>query len=87
MSCFMGVIYGIYSVGLSAPTLKLIKEGQIAGKFAYDIIDRTPKIALDEGERDFNLQGRIEFRNVSFSYPSKPNEKILDNFTMTFERG
>jgi len=33
------------------------------------------------------VQGKIEFRNVSFSYPSRPEQKILDNFSAVFERG
>jgi ATP-binding cassette subfamily B (MDR/TAP) protein 1 len=33
------------------------------------------------------LEGRIEFRGVSFSYPTRPDVKVLDNFSLTVEAG
>ena len=34
-----------------------------------------------------NLQGKIEFRNVSFHYPTKTDKKILNNISFTIEPG
>jgi ATP-binding cassette subfamily B (MDR/TAP) protein 1 len=31
------------------------------------------------------LQGRIEFKNVRFSYPSRPETLILDDFNLVIE--
>ena len=60
-------------MGASGPNVKAIFEGKIAGKLAYDVIDRKPKITLDDPEAKSvrNLKGKIEFKNVSFSYPSR----------------
>jgi len=33
------------------------------------------------------LKGKIEFKNVTFVYPSRPDQKILDNFNHSFEVG
>ena len=33
------------------------------------------------------VQGQIEFKNVSFSYPSRPDQRILNNFSMTIPAG
>jgi hypothetical protein len=44
LSCFLGVIYGIAYIGMSIPNIKAITEGRIAGKMAYDVILREPKI-------------------------------------------
>lgn len=32
-------------------------------------------------------EGRLEFRDVSFTYPSRPDERILENFTLSVEKG
>lgn len=40
LSCFFGVIFGMFSVGLAAPNIKAVTEGRVAGKLAFDIIDR-----------------------------------------------
>ena len=36
---------------------------------------------------DGSMLGQIEFKNVCFSYPSRPEMKVLDNFTCVFEAG
>lgn len=33
------------------------------------------------------MKGRIEFKNVNFSYPSRPEDKVLNNFSCVFEPG
>ncbi len=48
MACFLGLVYGIFSLGLATPNFKALSEGRIAGKMAYEVIDRKPKINLDD---------------------------------------
>ena len=50
MSCFFGVVFGVFSLGLAFPNVKAVTEGRVAGKSAYDVIDRIPSIRLDEGK-------------------------------------
>ena len=42
LSCFFGVIFGMFSLGMASPNIKAVNEGKVAGKMAYDIIDREP---------------------------------------------
>ena len=76
---------------MAAPNFKALTEGRVAGKMAYDIIERVPSISLDKrviGARPpSELSGRIEFKNVSFRYPTRPDQLILDNFSAVFEEG
>jgi hypothetical protein len=44
LSCFFGVVFGMLSVGMAAPNIKAVTEGRVAGKLAFDIIDRKPAI-------------------------------------------
>lgn len=44
LSCFFGVVFGMFSVGMATPNLKAVAEGKVAGKMAFDIIDRKPQI-------------------------------------------
>lgn len=36
------------SIGMATPNIKAIAEGKVAAKMAFDIIDRVPKIKLDD---------------------------------------
>ena len=88
LSCFFGIIFGMMSVGLAAPNLKAVTEGRVAGKLAFDIIERKPTIDQDTpGKSTSNLKGHIEFKNVTFFYPSRPDMKVLSDFSCKFEVG
>ena len=89
MSCFFGIVFGVFALGMATPNIKAITEGKVAGKLAYEIIDRKPMILLDDpAYADIgHISGRIEFKNVTFRYPTRPEYKILDGFTAAFEEG
>ena len=40
----------------------------------------TPNMPLDQSTL-------LEFRNVQFAYPSRPNRQVLSNFNLTVKRG
>ena len=48
MACFLGIVYGVFSLGIAAPNFKAIAEGRVAGKLAFDVIERQPLIILDD---------------------------------------
>jgi len=41
----------------------------------------------DVNAKDHQLQGKIEFKNVTFYYPTRSDQKILNNLSLTFECG
>jgi len=38
------------------------------------LLNRRPKIDNEIGEAPDKIEGKIEFRNVSFRYPTRPNK-------------
>ncbi|KVI07597.1 AAA+ ATPase domain-containing protein [Cynara cardunculus var. scolymus] len=55
----------------------------------FQALDRQTEIEPDEPENppSERIKGEIEFRNVNFTYPSRPEVTILDNFTLRIEAG
>ena len=88
-ACMFGVVFGVFSMGPVAPNIKCVVEGRIAGKLAYQVIDRVPQIPVNDKSKKQvkDLHGHIEFKNVNFSYPTRPDQKILKNFSCTIESG
>ena len=86
MITFFGIIFGLFAVGTAAPNFQAINEGKSAGKLTFEIIDRTPEIKLDDGKQ-IDPNGEIEFKNVNFYYPAKPEQLILKNFSCKIEAG
>jgi ATP-binding cassette, subfamily B (MDR/TAP), member 9 len=41
----------------------------------------------DANAENHQLEGHIEFKNVTFFYPTRSDQKILDNLSITFEKG
>lgn len=70
ISCFFGIVFGVFSLGMATPNIKAITEGRVAGKMAYDIIERVPEILIDDPSTERlikeNVRGKIEFKNVTF---------------------
>jgi len=40
LTCFFGILFGMFNMGMLGPAIKAISEGKVAGKMAFDIIDR-----------------------------------------------
>jgi ABC-type multidrug transport system fused ATPase/permease subunit len=81
---FFGVLFGMFALGMAGPNFKAVSEGKVAGKMAFDIIDRKPAIPPNEGKQVEKLEGTISFKNVTFRYPSRPDQIILDDFSYEF---
>jgi len=66
-----------------------LKKARNSAKTAFEIIERKSQIdplSNDKGLKLSRFEGHIEFKNVSFSYPNKPNKKVLDNFNLKIKR-
>jgi ATP-binding cassette subfamily B protein len=44
----------------------------------FELMDRTPGISNGEGLEPDHVEGRVEFQNVAFSYPSRREAKVLE---------
>ena len=84
-------LMAIMGFGLIAPNIKIIQESCTASSDYFTLVEREPAMDLSQSvekpDRD-SIQGRIEFRNVVFKYPSDPNERIiLKGINLLFEPG
>ncbi|XP_046337858.2 ABC transporter B family member 1-like [Haliotis rufescens] len=49
----------------------------------FTLMDRLPEIDTEEGLAPITLEGEIEFKNVDFSYPNRPEAKVLKNLSFS----
>jgi len=55
---------------------------------AFDVINRKPTIDQDKNSGSTTkIEGVIEFKGVDFFYPTRPDTKVLTNFSTKFELG
>ena len=65
---------------------------KVAYKSIYKILNTESEInAFEDANKDklfpTELKGKIEFKNVTFSYPTKPSQKILKNVSFVINPG
>ena len=74
MNCLFAVILASFSLSQVAPRIENFSKATAASQKIFQTIYRIPSIdsLSDRGDRPKDLEGNIEFRNVSFIYPSRP---------------
>ena len=69
-----------------------LKKAKIAFKSLYSTLDIESKISAfkkdNEGKKSAeNIKGKIEFKNVYFAYPTRPEQIILKDLSFVIEPG
>lgn len=73
----MSIIISSIAIGKALPEIEALARAVSAAKKVYAIIDRVPSIDIEKmGDIIPNFQGKIEFKNVNFSYPSRPDMPV-----------
>jgi ATP-binding cassette, subfamily B (MDR/TAP), member 1 len=89
ITVFFAVLIGSFSVAEIAPNLQAFTLALSACSKIYETIDRVPKIDIysPDGERPKQVEGNLEFRNVNFIYPSRPEVQVLENVDLVVPHG
>ncbi|CAN6244653.1 unnamed protein product [Urochloa humidicola] len=83
------IVQGGLALGNALSNLKYLSEASSAAERIQEVIRRVPKIdsSSDAGEELADLAGEVEFRNVQFCYPSRPESPVLVNFSLRVPAG
>ncbi|KAL8165277.1 UNVERIFIED_CONTAM: Multidrug resistance protein 1 [Gekko kuhli] len=86
---FFSVLIGVFSIGQASPNLESLANARGAAYEVYKIINKPRAIdsSSKEGFKPDKLQGKIEFKNVHFSYPSRPDTQILKGLNLKIQPG
>ncbi|KAG4098414.1 multidrug resistance protein 1 [Neocallimastix lanati (nom. inval.)] len=78
LSVFMGIMMGTMTLTGVGVMISSFSEATGSATMLFDIIEREPLIKMDEGiSPDKPIEGTIEFQDVRFSYPSRPDVEVL----------
>ncbi|XWS40814.1 hypothetical protein CRYUN_Cryun17cG0027800 [Craigia yunnanensis] len=83
------IAVGGQQLGASLSNLKPLFEACSAAERIDEVIKGVPKIDLDnmEGEILDNVLGEVEFKEVEFAYPSRPESIIFKDFCLKIPAG
>ncbi|GAV06617.1 hypothetical protein RvY_16576 [Ramazzottius varieornatus] len=73
------VVIGAFSIGIASPHLAVIATAKGAAATVFEVIDSVPNIDAysESGLKPQQCHGKIEFRNVKFRYPTRPDVQVL----------
>ncbi|XP_078429609.1 ATP binding cassette subfamily B19 [Wolffia australiana] len=88
-TAIFSAIVGGMSLGQSFSNLGAFTKGKLAGLKLFEIIRQKPTIGRDpgEGKRLIDVNGTIEFRDVTFSYPSRPDVMVFRGLCLFIPAG
>ncbi|KAL3628479.1 Multidrug resistance protein 1 [Castilleja foliolosa] len=89
IATMFAVMIGGLSLGQSAPSMAAFAKARVAAAKIFRIIDHKPSVDKN-GETGLELEsitGQLELKNVDFSYPSRPETQVLNNFNLIVPAG
>ncbi|KAJ1814830.1 hypothetical protein LPJ56_004740, partial [Coemansia sp. RSA 2599] len=90
LNVILVLLVGGFMLSGAAPNISSISTAQGSAARVFSIIDRkSPIDPLDAetGKKVSKVHGEISFRNIHFSYPSRPDVPILKGFNLDIRPG
>ncbi|XP_050369771.1 putative multidrug resistance protein [Argentina anserina] len=83
------VLMGGLSILSALPNLTGITEALAATTRILEMIDRVPSIETEDrkGKALSHVRGEIEFQDIHFSYPSRPDSQVLQGLNLKIPAG
>lgn len=87
--CFPAIIFGAQSAGSIFAFAPDMSKAQESARDLKTLFDRKPTIDTwsHEGESVERIEGHIEFRDVRFRYPTRPEQPVLRGLNLSIKPG
>ncbi|CDI87060.1 ATP-binding cassette protein subfamily B member 2, putative [Eimeria praecox] len=89
ITVFFVILIGAFSLGQIIPNISALIKANSAAMDLEKVIERTSAIdpLASGGRTDVKLDGDIEFKNVAFSYPTRPERPIFTDLNLRIPAG
>ncbi|XP_063233075.1 ATP-dependent translocase ABCB1-like isoform X2 [Bacillus rossius redtenbacheri] len=89
VTVFFSVMMGSMNIGIASPYFEAFGIAKGAAAKVFSVIDRKSLInsMSAEGKQPSSIEGRIQFKDVHFQYPSRPEVKVLRGLDLSIEAG
>ncbi|KAL5524544.1 hypothetical protein ACEPAF_9684 [Sanghuangporus sanghuang] len=89
VNVIIAILIGSFSLALLAPEMQAISHARGAAAKLWATIDRVPPIDIENegGLKLDHVEGSIDFENVNFNYPSRPDMQVVKDLSLSFHAG
>jgi len=84
------MLYGAMVIGQSAVFTSDYQKAKIAAANIFRLIDRQPLMSINNNtstEKPAKFNGNLAFRGVHFTYPNRPEAKVLNGLSFKVSKG
>jgi ATP-binding cassette subfamily B (MDR/TAP) protein 1 len=81
------VLMGVIAIAMSLRTFPDFSKAAQSEKELLKVIRRIPMMRPSGGIQPEKIVGHIEFKHVTFSYPTRPHIEVLKNFSLEIKPG
>src|SRR6056300_883214 len=80
---------GAQGLGMIEPSVSAFFKARRAANQIMELTERIPEIdsLSTAGDKLATVQGRVEFDNVHFAYPSRPDQQVCSGYSLVVEPG
>uniref|UniRef100_A0A670YUW3 ABC-type oligopeptide transporter ABCB9 n=1 Tax=Pseudonaja textilis TaxID=8673 RepID=A0A670YUW3_PSETE len=83
----MAYTYYVWSNGSIGSVYSGLMQGVGAAEKVFEFIDRQPTMLNDGTLAPSQLEGKLEFKNVTFAYRTRPSSQVLQDVSFTLHPG
>ena len=89
MAIFFCIFIGSFMIGNLDPSLKAMKAAQTAAGRFFKALENKPSIQcrLKDEREELETIEKFEFESVHFTYPARPDVKVLNGLSLSIQRG
>jgi len=85
---FFSILFSAFGLAQATQQIPDIAKAKGAASAIFAVIDRVPLISGNlNGKKIEKTTGNLELKDVTFSYPSRPDIKVLDQFNLKIKSG
>lgn len=83
------IVYGAMAVGEANSFTPNYAKAKMSASHVLNLINRVPAIdnASEEGNKPDHFEGNVNFEDVRFNYPSRPDVPVLQGFRLKVKKG
>jgi ATP-binding cassette subfamily B (MDR/TAP) protein 1 len=87
LQVFGNMLFAVLGASLALGEVQHFFKSLLSTKEVQLVTERVPAIPPKGGDIPNGIKGNIEFKNITFKYPSRPNVVVMKNFNLSIKSG
>ncbi|KAJ3170927.1 ATP-binding cassette, sub-B (MDR TAP), member 4 [Geranomyces variabilis] len=89
LAVLFAITIGAFSIINLSPSIQAINKGRASAAALFEVVESVPEIdsVSEKGLKPEAFSGDIAFESVNFAYPSRPDQMVLKQFSLSVPQG